>query len=261
MAPKMKKNTAHRRNYGEPRRTSDIRYIALHYTSNDGDSDEGNANYFHNNVVNASAHYFVDDDSITQSVPDDYTAWSVGGSLYLDHKKTGGGRLYGIATNRNTLNIEMCDTLKDGVIRAQEPTINNAIWLIRKKMKQYDIDIDHVIRHFDVNGKHCPAYLVDEREWKKFKARILSYEIGRTYKTTRACYLRMSDGTGDNRALYSEVTGSIRNKCKKSGAFIKMCAGKTFTLADIKVVGSNIWGKTKSGYWVPLKYKGMKRAK
>ena len=73
----IKVNLANPANYGGKR--SKIEYIVMHYTANDGDSDEGNGNYFHNNVVNASAHYFVDGDSITQSVPDNYVAWSVGG--------------------------------------------------------------------------------------------------------------------------------------------------------------------------------------
>ena len=131
MAYKMKKHLAHRSNYGSNRKTSEIKYIVIHYTAGDGDSDEGNTNYFANPLERkASAHYFVDDDSITQSVPDDYVAYSVGGSKYTDCAKTGGGKLYQIATNRNTLNIEMCDSVKDGTIKAQEATIVNTIKLV-----------------------------------------------------------------------------------------------------------------------------------
>ena len=137
MAYVMKKHLAHRSNYGDKRSTSDIAYIAIHFTANDGDHDEGNANYFASpRNPKASAHYFVDDDSVTQSVPDDYVAYSVGGSKYTDCAKTGGGKLYGISTNRNTLNIEMCDAVKDGTIKAQEATIVNTILLVRKKMKK-----------------------------------------------------------------------------------------------------------------------------
>lgn len=75
----LKKNLANKNNYGGRRNTAAIKYIVIHYTGNDGDSDEANANYFRRNIVKASAHYFVDDDSVTQSVPDDYVAWSVGG--------------------------------------------------------------------------------------------------------------------------------------------------------------------------------------
>ena len=71
----IKIKTANRSNYGGKRSNADIKYIVIHYTANDGDTDEGNGNYFANNIVGASAHYFVDDDSITRSVPDDYIAW------------------------------------------------------------------------------------------------------------------------------------------------------------------------------------------
>lgn len=260
MAYVMKKHLAHRSNYGDKRSTSDISYIVIHFTANDGDHDEGNANYFASpRNPKASAHYFVDDDSITQSVPDDYVAYSVGGSKYTDCAKTGGGKLYGIAKNQNTLNIEMCDTVKDGTIKAQEATIVNTILLVRKKMKQYNIDIDHVIRHFDVNGKHCPAYMMDKQAWAEFKARILGYRIGRVYSTRIACYLHTSPGATGNKVLYEVVTGPLKKKCKNYGSYAKFSGA--FKLTEVKAVGGNIWGKIKSGYWVPLKYKGISRAK
>ena len=79
MAIKAKTLLANRKNYGNKRSLSTIRYIVIHYTANNGDHDENNANYFSKNVVKASAHYFIDDDSYTKSVPLSYVAWSVGG--------------------------------------------------------------------------------------------------------------------------------------------------------------------------------------
>ena len=68
---------ANSKNYGGKRSIGNIKYIVLHYTANNGDTDTGNGNYFANNIVGASAHYFVDEDSCTQAVPDDYIAWPV----------------------------------------------------------------------------------------------------------------------------------------------------------------------------------------
>ena len=110
----LKTDLADKSNYGSARSTSSIKYIVWHYTANDGDSDEANGNYFNGANRKASAHYFVDDDSITISVPDNYIAWSVGGNRYSNYQTTGGAKLYGIATNTNTLNIELCDTKKNG---------------------------------------------------------------------------------------------------------------------------------------------------
>ena len=158
MAYVLKTNLANRGNYGSVRNTSQIKYIAIHFTYNDGDTDENNGKYFKNNDVDSSAHYFVDSDSVTQSVPDNYIAWSVGGKKYSNCNVTGGGKLYGIANNTNTLNIEICDDLKNGVIYPSAKTIENTIELTKAKMKEYGIPAENVIRHFDVNGKPCPDY-------------------------------------------------------------------------------------------------------
>uniref|UniRef100_UPI003FED64AA peptidoglycan recognition protein family protein n=1 Tax=Agathobacter sp. TaxID=2021311 RepID=UPI003FED64AA len=158
---------ANPKNYGDKRSLKSIKYIVIHYTANDGDTDEANAKYFHNNVVKASAHYFVDDDSYTKSVPLKNIAWSVGGKKYLNCGKTGGGKKYGLCTNANSINIELCDTVRDGKAGASAATIQNAVTLTKKLMKKYNIDKAHVIRHFDVTGKPCPAYWTDDKKWKK----------------------------------------------------------------------------------------------
>ena len=162
----IKVNLANKANYGSSRATDRIRYIVIHYTGNDGDTDESNGKYFANNVVKASAHYFVDDDSITQSVPDNYAAWAVGGSKYANSAKTGGGKFYGKCNNTNSLSIEICDDVKNGTVYPSAKTIQNALDLTKHLMKKYNVPASNVIRHFDVTGKSCPAYWVDEAKWK-----------------------------------------------------------------------------------------------
>lgn len=154
----LKTDLANRSNYGNARSLSKIQWIVIHYTANDGDTDENNGKYFRNNVVKASAHYFVDDDSITQSVPDDYAAWAVGDKRWSNYKTTGGAKYYGTVNNTNSLSIEICDDVKDGVVYPSAKTIENVIALTKAKMKQYNIPQERVIRHFDVSGKNCPAY-------------------------------------------------------------------------------------------------------
>ena len=179
----MKENLANRSNYGSARTVASIKYIVIHYTGNDGDTDESNANYFKNNVVKASAHYFVDDDSITQSVPDLFTAWSVGGTKWKDCATTGGGTMYGKITNANSISVEMCDTVRNGTIKASEQTMANTATLVKSLMKKYNIDINHVYRHFDVTGKHCPAYFMNASAWAEFKERLKESDTVQVYKT------------------------------------------------------------------------------
>lgn len=254
---------AHKSNFGGTRALSSIRYIVLHYTANDGDSGESNAKYFQKPNRNASAHYFVDDDSITQSVPDNFIAWSVGGKKYTDCEKTGGGKLYGTATNANSISIEMCDTKKDGKLQATEKTMKNAAALCMELMEKYHIDISRVIRHFDVNGKHCPAYFMDATAWEEFKNRLRKhkYKTGQTYITTQSCYLRKNAGTGKNTVLYNSLSEAVRKKCRNAFGHAVFKKGKTFRLRKVTYIGEDAWGQMKSGYWVPLVHKGKVRAK
>lgn len=169
MGFKTKTKLANRKNYGSKRNTKVIEFLVYHYTANDGDTDENNATYFHNNVVKTSAHRFVDDDSVTISVPDNYVAWHCGGGI----QGNGGHKFHKICTNTNSIGIEMCDTLRNGKIEVTSKTRANAIELGKQLVKKYGIKKDHVIRHYDVTGKLCPLYYVkDEDAWKKFRNEI-----------------------------------------------------------------------------------------
>ena len=173
---------AHSSNYNSANRgVNDIEYIVIHYTANDGDSDEGNANYFKSANREASAHFFVDDDSITLSVELKDIAWHCGGSVYNDIATTGGASLHGICTNTNSIGIEMCDTNKNGQYDLSDKTRENTIKLVRALMSDFNIDINHVVRHFDCTGKYCPRYFCppygSNDEWNKFKSEIINYTV------------------------------------------------------------------------------------
>ena len=171
----MKERLANKANYGSKRDLSKIKYLVIHYTSNDGDSDEANGKYFANTVVKASSHYFVDDNSVTQSVPDDYVAYAVGGKCQSNHHP-----MYKVITNTNSISIEMCDNHKDGTVHICDETLANTYALARALMKKYNIDIDHVYRHYDVNGKLCPNCngLLEDAIWQNFKNNIVNSTTG-----------------------------------------------------------------------------------
>lgn len=255
---------AHKANFGIVRANSAIKYIVLHYTGNDGDTAESNGKYFQTERnPHVSAHYFVDDYYVVRSVPENYVAYSVGGNRYFDIEKTGGGKLYGKVTNLNSISIEMCGTKKDGKGTASEKTLQKAIELCQELMQKYKIDIDHVVRHFDVNGKHCPVYFMDNAAWETFKDRIGNhgFQPGKSYLTTQACYLRRSPGTGDNKVDYSSLSAAVKKKCRQKAGFAIFKKEKNFRLTKVKTTKSNVWGQMKSGYWVPLVYNGKTRVK
>lgn len=181
MAVLIKEVLANAENYGKERSAYDVRYLVIHYyTGNDGDTALSNAKYYRDNVPRASAHYFVDDEGAYRSVPELRTAWAVGGKKWADCAKTGGGIMYRTVTNANSISVELCDTRKDRVYGASEKTLRNAAELCREIMTRYGIPIEHVVRHFDVTGKHCPAYMMDPAAWNAFKARLVPPALDNT---------------------------------------------------------------------------------
>lgn len=147
---------AHPGNYGGKLRK--VEYIVIHYTANDGDTDENNGKYFGKELERkASAHYFVDDDSVTSSVPPTSIAFHCGATKYKHPE----------CRNNNSIGIEICDDVRNGKIYPSAKTIENTLAVTRWLMKKYNIPKERVIRHYDVTGKLCPAYWVDDSKWKR----------------------------------------------------------------------------------------------
>ena len=157
MLPITKKITKY--NHREDNTTADIQYIVIHDTGNVTDSDEGNANYFSADGRNASAHYFVDDNSITQVVEDKDIAWHVG---------DGAGK-HGI-TNKNSIGIEMCRV--NGTVT--ELTEANTIELVKMLMAKYNIRVNNIVRHYDASRKNCPSSFSANNwaRWIAFKSKL-----------------------------------------------------------------------------------------
>ena len=169
-------------NYGSKRDTNKNEYIVIHYTANDGDTAENNLQYFHNNVVKSSAHYFVDEKEICSSVPVNHIAYHCGGAL----QGSGGHTFYKKCRNSNSIGIELCSR-KDskGNYYFKEETMRNAAALVRELMREYNVPIDRVIRHYDITGKICPAPFISEKAWEKFKELIMKGvdDMERVYKS------------------------------------------------------------------------------
>lgn len=255
MSYTLKTNYADKSNYGSYRSLSKIKYIVWHYTANDGDTDELNAKYFKIANRKASAHYFVDDDSVTISVPDTYVAWSVGGSRYSNYKTTGGASLYKVCTNTNSINIELCDTNKNGKYDVSEKTLANAIELTKTLMAKYNISINNVVRHFDVTGKSCPAYYVDNTAWNKVKMRI----VDSTSNNPNTSTTKTSSSTASTE-FKVKVTVSALNIRSGAGTnhSVVGCIKDKGTYTITKTSGN--WGYLKSGAgWISISDKYVKK--
>ena len=158
---------AHSGNY-QPGRTQPIEYIVVHYTANRGDTAKNNVDYFARTITGTSAHYFVDRNAVMQSVDEGDTAWHCGS----DHPR------HPYCRNSNSIGIEMCNSVGS----VPEAVRDRTAAFVRQKMKEYGIDSIHVLRHYDVTGKRCPAPWVDNpAEWMEFKKMLeedddMSYE-------------------------------------------------------------------------------------
>lgn len=160
-------------NYGKKRSHDDVYYIVTHYTAGTKDTAVNEGNYFKNNRVKASAHFFIDrDGTIVKSVPLNRVAWSVGGKKYSDCAKTGGGKFYGKCTNANSVSIELCAIADKDPSKKQIEATKKCIAYIMKHCKHV-VGAWQIIRHFDVTGKKCPARMVDNHKWNEFKAKVI----------------------------------------------------------------------------------------
>lgn len=143
-----------------------IKYISIHYTAG-STSKKGSALAVRNVFIqrSASADFVVDDKTIVQINPDlrNYYCWAVG-----DKKNpyTGGGSLYGRASNKNTISIEICSNLKKGTSAVvpnhdgwyfTDKSLDNAAKLVRYLMKLFNVPKSNVVRHYDITGKLCPG--------------------------------------------------------------------------------------------------------
>ena len=228
----IKTDLANKSNYGGSRSTSVIKYIVVHYTGNDGDTDENNANYFKNNVVEASAHYFVDDDSITQTVPDNYVAWHCGAKTYK----------HADCRNTNSIGVEICDDVKNGVIYPSDKTIANALELVKHLMVKYSVPQSNVIRHYDVTGKLCPAYwcgtVEKDAKWKSAFWGLLV--DSKESATTNTGTDKNNDSGAAAGVLYRVQVGAYNNKANADRQLEKIKAAG-FNDAFIAVVDGTLY--------------------
>lgn len=151
------------------RRVDKIKYIVIHFTGNGSpdtkDAAKNNCIYFNRDEgQNASAHYFIDNDSIWMFAnPTTYCCWHVG---------DGKGK-YGI-TNQNSIGIEV---VQDGNLPFSEPERKKLAWHVQKLMKTYDVPAENVVRHYDASRKACPYYYTPfgyggDSAWEKLHKEI-----------------------------------------------------------------------------------------
>lgn len=142
--------------YSRPGIESDgITGIVIHYTANPGSTAQENRDYFEGlkdtHETSASSNFVVGlEGEIIQCVP----TWEV---AYASNER-----------NKDTISIECCHPDETG--KFTEETYQSMVQLTAWFCRKYSLTADTVIRHYDVTGKNCPKYFVENEEaWANFK--------------------------------------------------------------------------------------------
>ncbi|WP_455714469.1 peptidoglycan recognition protein family protein [Anaerosporobacter sp.] len=135
--------------------------VVIHYTANPGTDAEANRNYFeglkegktynNGNYIYTSSNFIIGlEGNIVQCVPLNEVAYASNGR------------------NEDTISIEVCHPDETG--KFTEKTYESLVKLTAWICSNYNLKKDEIIRHYDITGKNCPKYYVEnEEEWEKFK--------------------------------------------------------------------------------------------
>ncbi|MBQ3261535.1 MAG: N-acetylmuramoyl-L-alanine amidase [Oscillospiraceae bacterium] len=146
-----------------------IEYIVLHYVGAVSTA-KANAVYLNRDGnLGWSAHFFTDETSIWQSVPLTESAGHCG----VDYSG-GTAPFWGRCRNKNSIGIEMCCKRDAAGNWYLEPeTVENTARLVRWLMQEHGVDLDHVVRHYDVCHKTCPEpWVRNPAQWQAFRNKL-----------------------------------------------------------------------------------------
>lgn len=135
--------------------------IVIHYTANPGTTAEQNRSYFESlaetKETYASSHFVIGiEGEIIQCIPCREIA-------YASNER-----------NADTISIECC--IPDDTGKFTDATYESLVELVAWLLGRYDLTTDEVIRHYDVTGKNCPKYFVENSgAWSAFKEDLLTY--------------------------------------------------------------------------------------
>lgn len=138
-----------------------VNAIVVHYTANPGTTAIQNRNYFdglkdsHKTMV--SSHFIVGlEGEIVQCIPTTEVS-------YASNER-----------NNDTISIECCHMDKTGEFEPE--TYESLVQLTAFLLGKFDLTTDNVIRHYDITGKKCPLYYVNNDDaWRQFLADVNTY--------------------------------------------------------------------------------------
>ena len=129
----------------------DIKDIVIHYVGNPGTTAQNNRDFFDKDETEVSSHFVVGlKGEIIQCLP----LW--------ERSAASNNR------NKDTISIEVCHP--DGTGKFNDATYTSVVKLTAWLLKETGLSGDNVIRHYDVTGKLCPIYYVNNPDkWEALK--------------------------------------------------------------------------------------------
>lgn len=137
---------------------SSVQYIAIHYTANPGATAMANRDYFENlastQETKVSSHFVVGlEGEVVQCIPTSEMSYATN------------------SRNVDTLSIECCHADETG--KFNDSTYDSVVKLTAWLCTRFGLTSENVIRHYDVTGKDCPKYYVENPDaWAQMKGDI-----------------------------------------------------------------------------------------
>ncbi len=128
-----------------------VRDIAVHYVANPGTSAIANRNYFEGPDSDTSSHFIVGlEGEVLALIPTDEKSCATN------------------ERNVDTVSVEVCHPDETGEF--SRTTYESLIRLLAYLCEEFDLTEENLIRHYDVTGKMCPRYYVENEEaWETLK--------------------------------------------------------------------------------------------
>lgn len=130
---------------------NDIKNVVIHYVGNPDTTAQNNRDYFNKWDTKVSSHFVVGlNGEIIQCVP-----------LY-EKSAASNNR------NKDTISIEVCHPDETGIFN--DETYDSVVKLVSWICNEFSLDESDVIRHYDITGKICPKYYVENEDaWDTLK--------------------------------------------------------------------------------------------
>lgn len=237
------------------------KYIVIHETDNwnNGAGAQRHSQAQYNGNLSTSVHYYCGSDGVYQTANHSDGTYSIG-------VEYGGNHSIKDATNKNSINVEICVN-PDGNYNTARA---NAIELVRYLIQTTGIPAERVIRHFDAKGKYCPRNMMDNPAlWEDFKKQISNspspsqttqsqttqsqtkpnipnYVVGNIYTLQAEMRVRTGPGTNYRAKTHSELTADGQKHDRDGDGALDQ--GTQITCKEVVKSGDEIWIKAPSGY-------------